>query len=110
MMAAVCCVRPDGETQRSRSGASPSAVAQGDAHGFGLGDAGAGQRRVGHMALHARGGVENGFGVAGENDVHGFVLARKRCTSPLPRGAEHAIVAFVNDPWGSPRGQNRDCK
>ena len=45
-------------------------LCQRNAHGFGLGNAGSRQRRVRHMPLHPGSSVENGFSVAGENDIH----------------------------------------
>lgn len=66
--------------------------AQGGAHGFGLGDAGAGERGVGQVALHAGGGIEHGFGVAGENQIHGTGIALNCRRRPLPHGDSMAIV------------------
>ena len=66
--------------------------AQGGAHGFGLGDAAAGEGGVRHVALHAGGGVEHGFGVAGENQIHLPFIGPFPRTSPLPPCAFVAIV------------------
>jgi hypothetical protein len=61
---------PGGRGPERQRRTRAEAMTQRLAHLLGLGEAGAGQRRVEHVALHARRRVEHGLAVTGDQGAH----------------------------------------
>ena len=105
-----------GRSARPRAssvGCGPSAARSSVAHLVGLGEAGAGQRRVERVALHARGGVEHGLAVAGDEPAAaGSAAARTQAmaaASIAVGGAAQPIM--VADQRRRPSsGSRRPCR